>query len=97
MAAALVAVRHAQMRQDQSPKVEIEEKMPLEADVIKVAVFGRQAISPIGTTYVKRNVAITEDALYISKPDSQDVLDVIPLHEIKQVCLLGFAALLTAW
>jgi len=61
--------------------VELDETMPEESQALKSSELSRQVISAVGSTWVNR----TSDQVFFSKIDSSDVLDYIPLHEIKDI------------
>jgi len=89
MAAAYMAVRHVQgLEAGDCEKVEVVHKMPGHASessekIIKEGVLSRQIMSSAGILYTKRDVVLTQKCLYFGKVGSGDVLDWIPLLEIK--------------
>ena len=85
MAAAMIAVRNRQVinvRQHET-SVNLEATMPDAAQVLKSGELSRQVVSALGITWVKRNIVATSDKVFFNKVGSTDVLDHIPLNEIK--------------
>jgi len=87
MAAAMIVIKNVQannMRVSETV-VELDETMPGESQALKSGELSRQVVSAVGITWVKRRVMLTSDQVFFSKIDSSDVLDHIPLHEIKDI------------
>jgi len=81
----MIAIRNQQANNVRQPEtsIQLEETMPNAAQVLKSGELSRQVVSALGVTWVKRQVVATSDKVFFSKVDSTDVLDHIPLHEIK--------------
>jgi hypothetical protein len=96
MAAAYMAVRHVQgLAPGDVSKVDLVRKMPSDSDgilkkgddsevILKKGVLSRQIMSSSGVIYVKRDVVLTEKCIYFGKVGSADIIDFIPLLDIKQ-------------
>jgi len=83
----MIAIKNAQannMRVSETV-VELDETMPEESQALKSGDLSRQVVSAVGSTWVKRRVMLTSNQVFFSKIDSSDVLDHIPLHEIKDI------------
>ena len=82
-----MAVRHVQgLEADDREKVEVLHKMPghdSSEKIIKEGVLSRQIMSSVGIIYTKRDVILTQKCLYFGNVGSGDVLDWIPILEIK--------------
>ena len=92
MAASLVTVHHVHARQktrdEHHDTLQIIHTAPADENLIlKRGFLWRQTMSSAGVIYAKREVTLTEDVIYFGKIGTGELLDYIPLLEIKQESL----------
>ena len=70
------------------------ERMPLDG-LVKVGLCCRKVESAIGPSWAERNIAVTDHAIFLSKPESLSSVDHIPCHEVEDVYEAGELADIT--
>ena len=70
------------------------ERMPKDG-LVKVGLCCRKVESAIGPSWAERNIAVTDHAIFLSKPESLSSVDHIPCHEVEDVYEAGERADIT--
>lgn len=84
-AAAAVVSKHKAMVSGAKDVAESATSMPDAENCIFKGTLGRQVVGTLGITWQDRTVALTRDTLWVGKMEGNEVLDFIPLLEVRRI------------